>query len=221
MQASSSRQPPRRISPRLPRSPARPCSSTDCASIGARTRGARERGGGAGAGSVVSAASDGAPCDLSWIGIRDVGCEPPRDMPERYIETILRRVHLQRGGRAVLRGIDWTIRPGERWILAGANGAGKTQLLKLIAGSVWPTPCGREVRHYRWKGETWRTPHEIQDEIGYVGPERQDKYTRYGWNHTVEQIVTTGIHRTDIPLHAPGDADRRRVSSILRRLRIE
>jgi molybdate transport system ATP-binding protein len=133
----------------------------------------------------------------------------------------LESLRLERNGRRVLDKMSWTIRPGERWVLAGANGAGKTQLLKLIAGSVWPVATGRGMREYRWKGEIWRTPHEVQDEIGYVGPERQDKYTRYGWNHPVEQIVATGIHRTDIPLHSAGDADRRRVSSILRRLRIE
>ncbi|MDE2052681.1 MAG: ATP-binding cassette domain-containing protein, partial [Gammaproteobacteria bacterium] len=120
-----------------------------------------------------------------------------------------------------LDDVSWTIRPGERWVLAGGNGAGKTQLLKLVAGSVWPTPTGREVRHYRWRGELWRTPHGIQDEIGYVGPERQDKYTRYGWNHTVVQVVATGLHRTDIPLHSAGEAERSGVAAILRRLRIE
>ena len=130
-------------------------------------------------------------------------------------------MRLERNARRVLEDVSWTIRPGERWVLAGANGAGKTQLLKLIAGSVWPTPTGREIRQYRWRGEVWRTPHEIQDEIGYVGPERQDKYVRYGWNHTVEQVVATGIHRTDIPLHSPSDADWSRVAAILRRLRIE
>src|SRR6185312_8237376 len=138
-----------------------------------------------------------------------------------YIETRLEAVRLERSARRVLDDVSWTIRPGERWVLAGANGAGKTQLLKLVAGSVWPTPTGREVRQYRWKGELWRSPHEIQDEIGYVGPERQDRYTRYGWNHTVEQVVATGIHRTDIPLHSTSEGYRRRVVLILRRLRIE
>jgi molybdate transport system ATP-binding protein len=138
-----------------------------------------------------------------------------------YVEVRLESVRLDRGGRRVLADVSWTIRPGERWVLVGANGAGKTQLLKLIAGSVWPTPTGREVRRYRWKGDLWRTPYEVQDEIGYVGAERQDRYARYGWNHTVEQVVATGIHRTDIPLHATSDADQRRVASILRRLRIE
>jgi molybdate transport system ATP-binding protein len=139
----------------------------------------------------------------------------------RYVEVRLEDVRLDRSARRVLDEVSWTIRPGERWVLAGANGAGKTQLLKIVAGSVWPTPTGREVRHYRWKGEWWRTPHEIQDEIGYVGAERQDKYTRYGWNHTVEQVVATGLHRTDIPLHTPTETDRRQVTALLRRLRIE
>lgn len=137
------------------------------------------------------------------------------------MEVRLAGVRLERNARRVLEDVSWTIRPGERWVLAGANGAGKTQLLKLIAGSVWPTAAGREVRHYRWRGEVWRTPHEIQDEIAYVGPERQDKYTRYGWNHTVEEVVATGVHRTDIPLHSTSEADRRRVAVTLRRLRIE
>ena len=139
----------------------------------------------------------------------------------RYVEVRLAGVRLDRNGRRVLENVSWTICPGERWVLAGANGAGKTQLLKLVAGAVWPTPAGREVRHYLWKGELWRTPHEIQDEIGYVGPERQDRYTRYGWNHTVEQVVATGVHRTDIPLQSTSDADRRHVGAVLRRLRIE
>jgi molybdate transport system ATP-binding protein len=146
----------------------------------------------------------------------------PRSYPDsRYLEVRVENARLERGGRRVLEQVSWTIRPGERWVLAGANGAGKTQLLKLIAGAVWPTPTGRAVRHYRCQGELWRTPYGIQEEIAYLGAERQDRYTRYGWNHTVEQVVATGIHRSDIPLQATSDADRRRVASILRRLRIE
>jgi ABC-type molybdenum transport system ATPase subunit/photorepair protein PhrA len=67
----------------------------------------------------------------------------------RYVEVELKRLHLERGGRVVLRDVGWRIRPGERWVLAGANGAGKTQLLKLVSGAVWPTPTGRELRKYR------------------------------------------------------------------------
>jgi molybdate transport system ATP-binding protein len=141
-------------------------------------------------------------------------------MAQRYVQAKLRHIRLRRAGRAILRDVNWTISPGERWILAGPNGAGKTQLLKLVAGSVWPTPSGRELRHYQWRGALYHTPYEVQEEIAYVGPERQDKYERYGWNHTAEQIVGTGLHRTDIPLEALTGRDRRTITRLLRRLSI-
>jgi len=120
----------------------------------------------------------------------------------------------------VLRGIDWHIRPGQRWVLVGANGAGKTQLLKLIAGAVWPVPEERPVRRYRWGAQLRSSPYEAQDEIAYVGPERQDRYERYGWNHTVEAVIGTGIHRTDIPLNALSGANLRTIGELARRLDI-
>ena len=139
----------------------------------------------------------------------------------RFIEARVRGARLERGGRAVLREVSWTIRPGQRWVLVGANGAGKTQLLKLVAGLVWPTPDRPGVREYLWRGERWRTPQQVREEIAYLGPELQDKYARYGWNHTVEQVVATGVHRCDIPLRPLDEPERRVVARTLRRLRIE
>lgn len=138
----------------------------------------------------------------------------------RYVEVRLKRIHLERSGRTVLRDLEWCVRPGERWVLAGANGAGKTQLLKLVSGAVWPTPTGREYRRYFWRGEEWATPAEVKDEIAYVGAERQDRYERYGWNHRVVQIVGTGLYRTDIPLDPLTSADRKKIASLLKRLGI-
>ena len=137
-----------------------------------------------------------------------------------YLEVRLQRIHVSRGERTVLRAIDWHIRPGQHWVLVGANGAGKTQLLKLLAGAVWPVPEQRPVRRYRWGREVRTTPYEAQDEIAYVGPERQDRYERYGWNHTVEQVIGTGIHRTDIPLHELSGANLRSIVALARRLDI-
>ncbi len=137
-----------------------------------------------------------------------------------YLEVRLQRVEVARGERTVLRDIDWHIRPGERWVLVGANGAGKTQLLKLIAGAVWPVPQRRPLRRYRWGRQVRTTPYEAQDEIAYVGPERQDRYERYGWNHTVERVIGTGIHRTDIPLHELTDAHRATIAALAGRLDI-
>lgn len=138
----------------------------------------------------------------------------------RYLEVRLAHLSLHRGGRNVLKGISWTIRPGERWVLAGANGAGKTQLLKLVAGVVWPTPAARATRHYLLGRQLSRTPFGIKDEIAYLGAERQDKYQRYGWNLPVERIVGTALYRTDIPLDALSVANRQRVRRSLERLAV-
>jgi molybdate transport system ATP-binding protein len=150
------------------------------------------------------------------------------DAAARHVEVRLKHLALQRQGRVVLDDVSWTIQPGQRWVLAGGNGAGKTQLLKIISGAVWPTPArigavsaSADVsRRYRWRNETFPSPFEVKEEIGYVGPERQDKYERYGWNHTVEQIVGTGLYRTDIPLDPLSVADHRRIAALLKRLAI-
>jgi molybdate transport system ATP-binding protein len=138
----------------------------------------------------------------------------------RFLEVALKHVDLTLGKTAVLRDIRWQIRPGERWVLVGGNGAGKTQLLKLLAGDVWPTPTGRARRHYRRLGQRFDQPEGVKEAIAYLGPERQDRYERYDWNFTAAAIVGTGIHRSDIPLDALTAADRRRIATLLRRLRI-
>jgi len=44
-----------------------------------------------------------------------------------------------RGGKDLIRDVDWRVEPDERWVLLGPNGAGKTTLLSLAAGRLHPT----------------------------------------------------------------------------------
>ncbi|MCZ7620814.1 MAG: ABC transporter ATP-binding protein [Xanthobacteraceae bacterium] len=48
-------------------------------------------------------------------------------------------LHVRFGRRAVLRGVDLTVRQGEIVTLVGSNGAGKTTLLKTISGLERPS----------------------------------------------------------------------------------
>lgn len=131
----------------------------------------------------------------------------------------LEGVWLRLQGHPILRGIDWDIRPGQRWVLLGANGAGKSVLLKLLAGDIWPPP-GRGRRHYFYRGERFDDPYGIKPLIAYLGPERQDRYERYRWNHRVEAVVGTGLHGTDIPLDRLSARDRRGIARLLRQLEL-
>jgi molybdate transport system ATP-binding protein len=145
-------------------------------------------------------------------------------MPARsassFLSVTLNRVDLDRGERAVLRDVAWRVAPGQRWLLIGGNGAGKTQLLKLVAGSVWPKPTDRALRRYRLRGEVADSPAGVMEEIAYVGAERQDRYEHYEWNFSAREIVGTGLYRTDIPMTALTPADHVRIAALLERLDI-
>ncbi len=140
----------------------------------------------------------------------------PKGRPGRArLGVTLHAVGVRRGRRWVLREVSLSLRAGERWALLGANGAGKTQLLKLIATEIWPTPTGEARRVYR-RGRRTLTELEAKPRLAYVGAELQEKYARHGWNLPVRDVVATGLQRTDLLLAPVTPAERRRVGAGLR-----
>jgi molybdate transport system ATP-binding protein len=132
------------------------------------------------------------------------------------------RLTIELDGASVRFGRGWALRkvrfrlePGQRWVLMGANGAGKTLFLKLLRGDVWPTADLGTARRYVLDGEVHVEPVLVKHRIAYLGPERQDKYERYGWNHTVREVVATGLFDTEIPLDAVSRAQAREVRAAL------
>jgi iron complex transport system ATP-binding protein len=51
----------------------------------------------------------------------------------------LSAVDLDRPGRRILSGVDWTVERSERWVVIGPNGSGKTTLIQLACGYLHPT----------------------------------------------------------------------------------
>ncbi len=141
------------------------------------------------------------------------------------LEILLRAVSVRRGRKWALREVSWHLRPGERWALLGENGAGKTQLLKVLSGDVWPTPDGGPAPRrptLRDEGRTYRAGRDqvalldAKPRIAYVGAELQDKYARYGWNLPVRDLVATGLHRSDILLRPVTASEARAAATALR-----
>jgi iron complex transport system ATP-binding protein len=52
---------------------------------------------------------------------------------------------VRREGTVVLDGVDWAVRPGERWVILGPNGSGKTTLLTLAGARLWPSSGTVEI----------------------------------------------------------------------------
>jgi len=52
-------------------------------------------------------------------------------------------VHRTTDGVEILRGIDWTIEPGQHWVVLGPNGGGKTTLVRIA--SMWLHPSAGDV----------------------------------------------------------------------------
>lgn len=53
-------------------------------------------------------------------------------MTEHFVDV--QNLSLKFQQKAVLRDLNWTINPGENWVLGGISGSGKTSLAKIIAG---------------------------------------------------------------------------------------
>ncbi len=76
-------------------------------------------------------------------------------------------LHLWRGDRHVLRGLSFEGGPGQCVLLTGRNGAGKTSLIRAIAGLLDP-----EQGEVTWRGAPTRTTrHEFHSELAYLGHE--------------------------------------------------
>lgn len=72
---------------------------------------------------------------------------------------------IRRGRTHILRRAAWTVRRGENWVILGANGSGKTSLLKALTGYMMPTTgeitlLGEEFGHTDWR--------ELRKSVGVV-----------------------------------------------------
>jgi heme exporter protein A len=84
-------------------------------------------------------------------------------------------LNCERGGRALFRGLSFSVGNGDLLRIAGANGSGKTSLLRMLCGLL--TPSAGEVR---WKGEPIRALGEdYARELVYLGhaPAVKDELT--------------------------------------------
>jgi iron complex transport system ATP-binding protein len=66
---------------------------------------------------------------------------------------------------SILRGIDWRVERGQHWVIVGANGSGKTSLLRALTGYLPPTAGMIRVLGETYGRSDWR---ELRKKVGLV-----------------------------------------------------
>jgi iron complex transport system ATP-binding protein len=72
---------------------------------------------------------------------------------------------IRRGGTLILDHLSWQVQKGQRWIILGPNGSGKTSLLAALTGYLTPTSGQVEALGQTYGRSDWR---ELRKRIGLV-----------------------------------------------------
>jgi molybdate transport system ATP-binding protein len=86
--------------------------------------------------------------------------------------VVFNNVSVSYGSKQILNNINWRVKHGEKWLLKGKNGAGKSILLSLITGDN-PQAYANDIYLFGKKRGTGESIWDIKKNIGYVSPELQ------------------------------------------------
>jgi iron complex transport system ATP-binding protein len=111
---------------------------------------------------------------------------------------------------SILSDIDWTVRGNERWVVLGANGAGKTSLLRIVALYLHPSSGTVDVLGQRLGRTDVRT---LRERIAFSSPALAAKLEP---TMTAAEVVMTARYAALAPWwHRYTDAERARALQLL------
>ena len=125
---------------------------------------------------------------------------------------VLRGVGLVRDQRAILDDVDWNVDAGERWIVLGPNGSGKTSLIRIASLYLHPT-AGTVIVLGEELGRT--DVRKLRRRVGVASAGFSDLLRP---SITATDIVMTAKHAALEPWwHDYDDEDKRRAVDLLER----
>jgi iron complex transport system ATP-binding protein len=117
-------------------------------------------------------------------------------------------------GTRVLDDVEWEVGNGERWVVLGANGAGKTSLLRVASLYQHPSSGTVEVLGEQLGRTDVRT---LRERIAFSSPALA---ARLAPTMTALEVVMTARHAALAPWwHTYDDADRERAELLLEQWR--
>jgi iron complex transport system ATP-binding protein len=94
------------------------------------------------------------------------------------------KVHI--GQRVLIQGLNWQILPGQNWCVIGRNGAGKSSLLKILAGLRKPDSGQLSLQSHRFAD--WSLQ-ELARKRSYLPQQRSDAFS-----YSVMETVVAARH---------------------------
>ena len=137
-------------------------------------------------------------------GVTDTAALPVLDLED---------VSLVRDGRALLDHVSWTVRAGERWVVLGRNGCGKTTLMRIASLYLHPSSGTVAVLGQTLGRTDVRT---LRTRVGVASAAFADKLRP---DLPARDVVMTAKHAALEPWwHTYDDADRARADELLDRM---
>src|ERR1043166_2674661 len=124
-------------------------------------------------------------------------------------------LRIERGDTVILHDVSWCVRRGEHWAILGANGSGKTSLLRALTGYLPPTAGEIEVLGEHYGESDWR---ELRKRVGLVSS--AVRQMMYDDEPALDTIVSGRYAMIDFWGEAT-PADRREARAILRKIECE
>ncbi len=102
----------------------------------------------------------------------------------------LQDVCLDIRGNRILEGISWQVAKGEKWIVLGLNGSGKTSLLRLVSGYGYPSRGSMQVLGEPFGRTDLRA---LRRRVGWVYGDLASDFPRF---MTSREVVESGAEGT-------------------------
>jgi molybdate transport system ATP-binding protein len=105
----------------------------------------------------------------------------------------LKNLSLRYDGNDILKDINWEVNAGERWVLSGANGSGKTSLLNMIFADN-PRAYRCDIKLFGEKKGSGESIWAIKDRIGFISPEMHQYLPE---RQTTSDVVCSGFYGSE------------------------
>jgi len=127
------------------------------------------------------------------------GTIPLQDDPVEFdVAVRFENVFVAYGEKKIFSNINWQVNRGEKWLLKGANGSGKSTVIGLITGDH-PQAYANDIFLFDRKRGSGESIWDIKRKIGFVSPELHWYYDKtISAYHAIASgfFDTVGVYKT-------------------------